>query len=141
MCFPDNCIRGIPNPSFLLDDGSVGSHLFHFKEEDVRVDGWTAQSINWEDDGFAIEFTLNQRKENGERQFKAGVAIIPRDEIDRLNRRPTVKGILSYERQCLADNPYHGNILLRTDVPKPTMRKIAAGLALAVSGIVPQHQD
>lgn len=140
MSFPDNCIRGIPNNSFVLEDGSPGSHLFHFKSEDAREDGWTEQSINWEDDDSVIKFTLNQTKEDGERQFKAGVAIIPRDEIDRLNKRPTVNGILSYERRPLEHNQYHGNILLRTNVPKPTMKKIAAGLALAVSEVILQSE-
>lgn len=136
MSYPDNCIRGIPNKSFLIEDGSIGSHLFHFKPEDGREDGWIEQSINWEDDDLAIEFTLNQTKENGERQFKAGVAKIPRDEIDRLSRLPTVNGILSYERRAVENNQYHGNLLLKTNVPKPTMRKIAAGIALAVSEII-----
>ena len=99
------------------------------------------QSINWEDDESATEFTLNQRRDDGELQFKTGVAIIPRAEVDRLNRQPTVSGILSYERQTLEDNPYHGNILLRSDVPKPTMKKIAAGLALAVSQFIPRQES
>lgn len=62
MNFPDNCIRGIPNNTFLNMDGSVGSHLFHFDVEIDRGDGWTEQSINWEDDDFVIEFTLSQKK-------------------------------------------------------------------------------
>lgn len=136
MPFPDNCIRGIPNASFIVEDGSVGSHLFHFKDEHHRDDGWIEQSINWEDDEKAIEFTLNQKKEDGDVQFQAGVVIIPREEIDRLNRRPTVNGVLSYERQPLENNPYHGNILLSENVPKHTMKKLAAGLALAVSRII-----
>ena len=139
MSFPDNCIKGIPSKDFLIDDGPVAPHLFYFKEH-ARHDGWVEQSINWEDDDSAIGFTLNQRKENGERQFKAGVVIVPRDEIDRLNRRPAVNSILSYERRPLKNNPYHGNILLRVNVPKPTMKMIAAGLALAVSRIIPQYQ-
>jgi len=140
MSFPDNSIRGIPDKSFMTND-SFGSHLFYFKKEHTRDDGWIEQSINWEDDDSAIEFTLNQRKENGQKQFKVGVLIIPRDEIDRLKRRPTVSGILSYERQYLENNPYHGNILLQSNVPKPIMKRMAAGLALAVSIFIPQHQN
>lgn len=136
MPFPDNCIRGIPNQSFMIEDGSIGSHLFHFDNKHRREDGWIEQSINWEDDENAIEFTLNQKKEDGSFQFKAGVVIIPRKEIDRLNRRPTVNGVLSYERQPLENNFYHGNILLSQNVPKHTMKKLAAGLALAVSSII-----
>jgi hypothetical protein len=140
MNFPYNCIKGIPNSNFLLEDGSVGSHLFYFKPEHAREDGWIEQSINWEDDESVIEFTLEQRREDGERQFRAGVVIVPREEIDGLNARPTVNGVLSYERQRLENNPYHGNILLRIGLPKPTMKKIAAGLALAISEIIP-YQD
>lgn len=137
MGYPDNCIKGIPNEKeFLIPDGSVAAHLFHFKPEPRRTDSRDEQSVNWEDDDSAVPFTLAQRKEGGERQFRGGVAILPRAEIDRINRRPTVGGILSYERQALPDNPYHGNILLRAGVPKPTMKKIAACLAVAVSRIV-----
>ena len=134
MNFPENCIRGIPNETY-LPDGSVGAHLFHFNLPD-RGDGWTEQSVNWEDGDFVIEFTLAQRKADGELQFKGGVAVIPREEIDRLNNRPIVKGLLSYERQPIQDNPFHGNILLRANTPKPTMKLIAAGLALAITRIV-----
>lgn len=141
MSYPKNSIKGIPNDSFLVEDGSVGSHLFHFKEEHTRDDGWIEQSINWEDNEFVVDFTLHQKKEDGNLQFSAGAAIIPRYEIDRLNNRPTIKGLLSYERRPLDNNPYHGNILLRASVPKPTMKKIAASLALAVSKIFSQRQD
>jgi len=137
MAFPDNCIKGIPNKKdFMLEDGSIASHLFSFKEEHNRDDGWCEQSINWEDDNLAIQFTLNQKKENGDWQFKAGIVLLPRTEIDRLNKQPTVNGILSYERRERECNCYHGNILLRSDTPKPTKRKIAAGLALSVSELI-----
>lgn len=55
MTFPDNCLRGIPNDSYLNDEGSVGSHLFYFLDGD-RGDGWSEQSVNWEDDDTVIEF-------------------------------------------------------------------------------------
>jgi hypothetical protein len=141
MRFPDNCLRGIPNDQHLLDEGRVAPHLFHFKpEQSARTDGWIEQSINWEDDSSVVEFTLNQRKENGELQFRAGVAIISRSEIDRFNGRPAISGVLSYERQRLENNPFHGNLLLREDIPKVTMKMIAAGIACLVSSIVPQNR-
>ena len=133
MNYPKNSLKGIPNDSYLSEDGSPGSHLFYFKENHLRDDGWIEQSINWQDDENAIHFTLGQRKEDGNYQFKSGVVVIPREEIDRLNRRPTVNELLSYERQPLENNSYHGNILLMSGVPKPTMKKLAAGLALAAS--------
>ncbi len=138
MKLPDNCIKGIPNRDFILDNGFPATHLFHFEEKHARSDGWIEQSINWEDDDVAIEFTLSQKKDNGERQFKAGVAIISRDEIDRLNEKPTVKGALSYERHTLPNNCYHGNILLQAGIRKPRMKMIAAALALHVSKVIPE---
>ena len=140
MSFPDRCIKGIPNNQYLIN-GRVAPGLFSFDPQHAREDGWIEESINWEDDHLAIGFTLNQRKSNGEKQFQAGVAIVPRHEIDSLNKRPAVGGILSYERKCLENNPYHGNILLQTDVSKQVRRMIQAGLALLVSQIIPQDQD
>lgn len=135
MPYPDNLLRGIPNSSYLFDDGSVGPHLFYF-EDQARGDGKIEQSINWEDDTGAVATTLTQTKDNAEIQFKAGAVRIPREELDRLSRRPTISGLLSYERSPLEENIYHGNLLLPSTVPKRTMKTIAAGIALAVSEII-----
>lgn len=137
MNYPDNCIKGIPNSDFLSPDRTqVASHLFHFKLEPSIDNGWKQQSINWEDDQSAIQFTLDQRKEGSEeRQFKEGAAILPRYEIDRLNKLATINGRLKYNRQPIQSNSYHGNILLATGVTKHTMLQVAASLALCVSRI------
>jgi hypothetical protein len=166
MEFPDTCIKGVPNASF-VHDGLIGTDLFYFKECDARDDGWVEQSINitaqcrtsrpisggqcqrrtatyrlkvpilrsnvnWQDDEHAIEFTLNQTKKGTEElHFKAGVAIVPRPEIDRIRERYIQMDILSYERRTLEDNPYHGNILLRVNMIKsPIMKQIAGTLAM-----------
>lgn len=142
MDYPENCLRGIPNKDFLAEDGSPGSHLFYFPKEDRRTDGLIPKSINWEDDEHVLTYTLNQRRTDGEFQFQAGVVRVPRAELDRLARQPTVEGLLSYERQeikgneSISDNPYHGNLLLKVSVSPSTMRKIAAGIALAVSHVI-----
>lgn len=140
MTFPDNCLKGIPNQTFLTTDGAIAPHLFHFVHNTQRNDGWHEQSVNWEDESSVMQFTLGQCKNAGELQFRAGVAVLPRSEIDRLNNRPTVRGLLSYERQPLDANPYHGNILIKGNTPKPTMKMIAAGLALGVTDIVSQAE-
>ena len=139
MNYPKNSIKGIPNNDFLIEGRTVASHLFDFKQ--IRDDRTVEQSINWEDDESVVDFTLNQRKENGDLQFRAGVAILPRSEIDRLSRLPTIRGLLSYERSPLDDNPYHGNLLLQANVPKAKMKQIAANLALAISGITTQSRE
>ena len=139
MNFPNNSIKGIPNKEFLIDETTVGSHLFYFMQP--RNDEKVEQSINWEDNGFVIDFTLSQEREDGNLQFNAGVAVLPRSEIDRLSKLPAIRGLLSYERSPLNDNPYHGNLLLQATVPKAIMKQIAAGLALAVSKIIPQTPE
>ena len=72
MSFPATFLRGIPNTSFLLEDGSAATHLFHFEDEHRRNDGWTEQSICWDDAQNALELIFNQRKENGDFQFGTG---------------------------------------------------------------------
>jgi hypothetical protein len=134
MIFPINFLKGIPNKDFLLEDNTVASHLFYFKQE--RQDGDLEQSINWEDDKDAVIFTLNQKKEDGDLQFEEGAARIRLDDIDELNKRPTVNGVLSYERDALPENKYHGNLIIKRHVKPPQMKQIAAGIALAVSEVI-----
>jgi hypothetical protein len=138
MSFPDRCVKGIPNEAFVAPEGIVGAHLFYFKVEGARDDGWIEQSINWEDNETVIEFTLNQTRETGEIQFRVGVVTVPRERIDELNARPVYRDLMSYERQPLPDNPYHGNLLLRETVSKPMMKLLAAHLAMAASEVIPQ---
>jgi len=78
---------------------------------------------------------------DGQIQFRIGAALLPRDEIEQLRRRPLLIGLLEYERRPLDDNPYHGNILVRAGTSKPTRNLIASGLALAVTEIIPQAAD
>lgn len=137
MPYPLNCIRGIRHPHHINNDGTVGSDLFYFESQD-RGDGWKEESINWEDDSSVIKFTLNQLKSDGTFLFKIGVVVLPREEIDRLIKLPLIMGLLSYERRPIDDNPYHGNILLRANTEKLTMRQIAANLALHISQVIPR---
>lgn len=139
MKSPNNCLKGIPNNDFLQYDSFVRSHLFYFKgPEDARADGWIEQSVNWEDDELAIDFTLNQKKDDGKVQFEAGIAVVPTEEIKRLSKSPPLKDRFSYERKSVETNKYHGNLLLINDTPKVVMKQLAAALALQVSSIVKQ---
>lgn len=135
MTFPDNCLRGISARDQLEEDNSVSSSAFNFSDL-IRDDGWRDLSINWHDDEGAAEVLLNQKKANGEIQFKVGYAVIPREELDHLIKQPTINGMLNYERHQIDNNSYHGNILARGNVPKPTIRKLQAGLALLVSEVI-----
>jgi len=137
MSYPDNCIKGVPNDSFIIK-GEISPHLFYFDSRDSRPDGWTEQSINWQDDADAIQFTLDQTK-NGEIHYKIGIVIIQRSELDRIRDRYRRINIFIYERQMLIDNKYHGNMLLKNDeVEKPLMKAIA-GTLLFYSEFKPRY--
>jgi hypothetical protein len=141
MCYPDYLIRGIPNRDFLDEDGLPSAKLFHFnKPESVRLPGYREESINWYDDEEAINHTFNQRKDDDSLQFKTGIAILARSELDKVKNNPNVRERFNYERYRLPTNQYHGNILLKTDAPKPLIRKIAAQLALNVDRIITREE-
>lgn len=89
-------------------------------------------SINWQDDDGSLVSTLKQEKEPGVLQFQAGAAILSRERFDRLKSSPLIKPKLEYERRAIPENKYHGNLLLKKDVPARVMKKIAAGIALCV---------
>lgn len=80
------------------------------------------------DDEYAIDFTFSQTKEDGQPQFKVGVAILPRVELEKVKRR---HGHFDYERAPVEGNRYHGNLLLQDDVRKPVKTMIRSALALA----------
>ena len=109
--------------------GAPVTELFSFDPKNAREDGWIEQSINWDDAG-ARNFTLCQLRDDGNPKFPHGLAVIPRATLDRLSANHYIRGRLTYERKELLDNPYHGNILLAKTVPKLTMRRVAASLAL-----------
>ncbi|NQU35620.1 MAG: hypothetical protein HQ521_20530 [Bacteroidetes bacterium] len=141
MNFPEECIRGAREDQIYLENDNyiAGSNLFYFnKLDDPDSSGWKGNSINWKDDENAIEFTLNQEK-NGKKQFNAGAAIVPHTQLKKINRMPLVKGRLQFERDKLDDNPYHGNLLLGSNVTPRTMKVIAACIAAEVTEIVLQN--
>jgi len=130
MCYPDQCIRGIPNSDFLLGEGDlVDATLFSFHRE--REDGWAEESINWMDSPNVVSFTLDQTNEKGEPKFKVGIAIIPRFELDKIKKRPGFRNLFDYERSPIEDNPYHGNLLLKVDIETRVKKMARSALALA----------
>lgn len=134
MAYPENCIRGLSKNCEITVENLLPEDAFYFKNVQ-REDGWDEQSINWQDDDSVIRFTLNQKKENGDIKYVCGVAVIPRDRIDRLIDRIS-NSLLGYERKPIDGNHFHGNILLKSGTTKKNMKVIAAGISLAVSKIV-----
>lgn len=108
-----------------------------------RPDGHIEESINWDDDSQAIQFTLDQRRGDDQIRFKYGIALIPLTAINELNHMTNFLNALSYERDIVSDqdNPYHGNLLLNSDIiqSKIVKKMICSFLATyASNGIHPR---
>lgn len=133
MSYPDNFLKGLSDKDSLTSDGfGVSASVFYFHSQHVR-DGWLEQSICWEDDANVIALMLGQKKGekgDGEIQFKAGLVRVARSYMDYINKVPSrTKGLLSYERKALNNNPYHGNLLLKENTHKYIMKIVAAAIA------------
>ena len=112
---PDHCIRGILNSTYIDEDDFPSLSVFDFIKGN-RIDGWKEASINWMDDEYAIDFTFKQTKDIEELKFKAGIAILPRSELDRIKKLYYFIGNFNYERAEEEGNDYHGNLLLKDKI-------------------------
>jgi len=131
--YPDKFLKGIPNSDKVDEDDAPTSDIFYFTKNEERDDDFLENSINWDDEPESAEHILkriNLKKENDELQFKAGYAIMCRHQLDHLLTRPLMKGVVSYERNVLSDNKYHGNLLVLYSISKPKMKRIAATIVL-----------
>jgi len=133
MEYPGQCIRGIPNEDCLYEDSLLEGNpiarltLYPFPKEHCKDNGWIPESINWMFDVKAIDFTLEQKNEDGELQFKVGVAILSLIELRRIKRKH--RSFFSYDKDPIENNPYHGNLLLKADIKKERKRMICDVLA------------
>ena len=139
--FPDNCIRGIQKlKNVYQDTNTVSAQLFIPDERTIknRSDGGQETSINWEDDETVLDFTLNQKDENDQNRllFPNGAVKLPRSEMDKLIADANISNAISYERNPLANNVYHGNIVFRDGLSKPMITMIANVLALYCSEVI-----
>ena len=140
--YPDELIRGISHESYIDEEGRPLASMFQF-DDAGRSDGFLETSINWYDDEHALRLTLEQRKRNdaSEYQFKVGVAILSRRQLDSTIHSPNAKGAIDYERQMIEGNPYHGNILLKSNLEKQIRNMMSAAIALmCVERIEYRHQ-
>jgi len=132
MNYPDNFLRGISDKTW-VSDGAVLAAAFYFTQQNT-VDQWE-QSICWEDDDSVVPLMKSQKRDS-EVQFKAGIARVPLNSINYINKLPNYRGLLSYERKQLEGNPYHGNLLLNKDTSKQKMKLVAAVIAVHYSDYI-----
>lgn len=138
MNYPENFLRGISDKALIAPNGDISSAVFYFDPQHI-TDDWMVQSICWEDNNSVISLMMCQKNKEGNIQFKAGVVRVPRGSISYINKLPMFRGLLSYERKRLEDNPYHGNLLLKKDTLKGKRKIVAALIVAHVSQVLPQQ--
>jgi hypothetical protein len=136
MAYSDNLLRGLSGDDW-VSDGIATAAAFQFKFEPpcLKENGCSANSICWEDNTEVVNLMLSQEKD-GHYQFKAGVARLLRENIERVMRLPSFRDILSYERDPVEGNPYHGNLLVSPNSSKTQRRLLPANIAASVSDII-----
>ena len=137
MKYSDEFIRGIPNDTYMCGEYPNAQLFKEFRGNSLRNDNYEEISINWYDDEGALQLLLEQKKsgDSNDYQFKSGAAIVPCKSLDKIRRKPQIKGLLDYERREINGNKYHGNILLKEGTPKPLRDMIASALALSVERV------
>ena len=139
MTYASSFFRGISLNDYVTKEGYVLSGAFQFDSYDSdRGDLYCELSINWNDNGGALETLLNQHKSNSEDiQFKVGYCCISLSNMKKLLRPYIDNKDFSYERrpinECIEKqiqaNPYHGNLLLKDTVSKAVKKSIENSLA------------
>lgn len=123
MGFPKEFCRGVVNygPSFFVtltldkDTSKYIPRLSIFKPfsepSEPRSDEYLELSIVWYDNDEALN-TLFEEKKNGEFLYKAGVCKVKLSVFKTLMKKYSPPKLLSFERQPLPTNEYHGNLLM-----------------------------
>jgi hypothetical protein len=140
MEYPATFLRGITDPNYITP-GGVSAAAFPFSVERTKGE-WFAESINWEDNSCAIIELMSRLNKKGQIQFKAGIVRGPKECLEIIqNQEKNIRAILSYEREELSDNPFHGNLLLHKKTDKQQLKNIAGMLAAFCSDIRPAKTD
>ena len=152
--FPNTCLRGIPKTGhqYFDNEGKITGYIFNPHSEQLPVNGFYKQSINWEDNDTVLEFTLSNRREDGNSlHFLGGVARILREEIDRIRQQAPFIDAVNYDREPIEENlnegvninPYHGNILLdATRLDNKNFKKaLFSRLKRTITEVIPQSEE
>lgn len=124
--YPEYLLRGLRKQDF-LKDGKISTDAFvpDKRTASDRTDGLLETSVDWEDDGEALQNMMARRQ-----TAEFGVARLARASVDRVAGSDSMApGDLSYERRPVDGNPRHGNLLFRALAPY-RRRMMASALAL-----------
>lgn len=126
--YPDRCARGLSQQLVTIFHGEelVGNSAFQFQQSNKNKELLEC-SINWVDDPGAINQIQEETKPNGYLKYQHGIVCIRRVDIDQSNNRWIQR--LTYNRDILPDNPYHGNLIIpREYTAKRVMRALQSAL-------------
>jgi hypothetical protein len=140
--YPPTLLRGIPNKSiqFFDSQGQVTGNVFRPHDNQEPKNGYYEISINWEDDEKAEDFTLHEPLSDGSYHHKGGVARLSLERIDAMRKETPWVGAVEYCREPIANNNYHGNLLLSEDTVKNKNNKKALLARLRfviINGVIP----
>lgn len=149
---PDKFYRGISTADAISTEGYITEAAFSFDKFDrnPRSDDYCELSINWNDDEGALLTLLSQRKPfKDEPQFKIGYCSIQKSMMRELFRPYMADENFAYERRPIqkdeengiAENPYHGNLLLKKDASKALKKNIQCGLATLAAGSLKKREE
>jgi ABC-type molybdate transport system substrate-binding protein len=134
--FPAACLRGIRRRDYVKSDKTLSSEVFmpDSRTTATRADKGEETSINWEDktDGSVVRLTLSDKA-----NAAYGVARVQTARLMDLNDKSVSIGAVTYERDPLEKNPYHGNIVFRSGLDRKVMGWIAQFYTLGAEIILP----
>lgn len=140
MEYSEYLLRGIPTDDW-VQDGIITAAAFQFNDSHMK-NGWMAQSVCWEDDDSVCSCMFQQKKPGNDYfQFNAGIARLHRESIHYINRLNMLRDIISYDREPLEDNPYHGNLLLSVQSNRTQRRMISVQLASHIKEYIPRPEE
>lgn len=146
--YPEEFYRGVSSPNDVTREGYLMAGAFKFDNYEGASrdnDGFCELSINWNDDEGALKVLLDQHKPfKEEKQFKAGYCVIKRSFLDLMLKPYIDDANFSYERrpvarsveEDIAENPYHGNLLMKNDLDKNVKKNIQHTLATLAGSII-----
>lgn len=136
---PEDFYRGLSAPDQFTAEGYLTAAAFKFDAYcATRGDNYCELSINWNDDDGALETLLTQTKPFSDtKQFRFGYAKLPLSTVRMLFKMFMDDGKFSYERRPIAadpskdiaENPYHGNLLIDNKIENSIRKNIQHSLA------------
>lgn len=150
--YPEEILRGISsdNQDFITPEGYPTQAAFQFDAYDAnsRNDNFCELSINWVDDEGAVATLLDQvNTRKNCPQFQGGYCKFSRIVLEAAMRDYITNEHLSYERRPIeedlengvAENKYHGNILMKNNLSKQARTNIQVTLAGIAGAVIPRE--